>query len=615
MTTKTADNAVPSESLDKDAETSATIAADEALGNAEAADVTTEDAAAEDATPAAKSEKSKKRLGEALVDMGLISQDQLQVAITEQKNSKKLFGAILVEMGFITESVLGEILAETSGTAKFDPRSAMLDSALVRKLPKEVAIRHKVIAVAMDEEILQLAMADVYNVIAIDQVRRHFPRHVKVVPIFCSESEILELIDQYYDYEVVIDGILREIETGLRENQKLDGVQEGYVNPTVRLVNAFLVDAIKHGASDIHFEPEGTFLRLRYRVDGQMWQARSLHRDYWSAILVRIKIMSGMNIAETRTPQDGRITFTVTGRDVDFRVATQPTIHGENIVMRLLDKTKALVPMEQLGYSQHNVDLLNKLIKRPEGIIVVTGPTGSGKTTTLYSVLSHINNIDVNIMTLEDPVEYMLPLIRQTNVREGVMDFSAGVKSLLRQDPDIIFIGEVRDEETALMAVRAALTGHQVFTTLHTNDALGVIPRLMDIGVPSSLLAGALIGLVAQRLARKLCPRCKKPKKATAEECKMLGADPAKPPTIHEAAGCEYCNNRGYKGRLAIAEIIRVDKGLDELIATGSTRRIMYEHITRQGFVSMVDDGVSKVLSGDLDMKELTSTIDLTDRI
>ncbi len=575
-----------------------------------------ESAAPESSAPvsdAPKNELKPMRLGEKLVHMGLISQDQMQVALTEQKNTKKMLGSILVDMGFITESVLGEILAESSGTIKFDPKSTMLDSALVRKIPKDLAMRHKVVPVSMDGDMVQLAMADVYNVIAIDQVRRHFPRNVKIVPIYCTDSEILELIDQYYDYEVSVDGILREIETGIREKTKLDGRQEGYVNPTVRLVNALLVDAIMKGASDIHFEPEGSFLRLRYRVDGQMIQARTLHRDYWAAIVVRIKIMSGMNIAETRQPQDGRITYNVSGRDIDFRVATQPTIHGENIVMRLLDKAKALVSIDQLGYSEHNVNTLMKLIKRPEGIIIVTGPTGSGKTTTLYSVLSHINEIDVNIMTLEDPVEYMLPLIRQTSVREGILDFGQGVKSLLRQDPDIIFVGEVRDEDTALMAVRAALTGHQVYTTLHTNDALGAIPRLVDIGVPPTLLSGSLIGIVAQRLTRKLCPFCKTPHTATEEERRLLGVEAA--PTIYQAKGCEKCGGKGYKGRIAIAEVVRIDKNMDELIATNATRRVMSEYVESQGFVSMAQDGINKVLAGEIDIKELIGTVDLTDRL
>jgi len=557
------------------------------------------------------------RLGEKLIALGLLSPDQLQIVLTEQKNSKKLIGAILVEMGFVTESALGEVLAESSGTQKFDLKSTMLDSAVVRLVPKDVASRHKIIPVTFGEGVLQLAMADVYNVLAIDQVRRYVPKNTKIVPVYCTDSEILELIDQYYDYEISIDGILREIETGIRENTgKLDGRQEGYVNPTVRLVNALLVDAIKTGASDIHLEPEGAFLRLRYRIDGQMVQIRSFHRDYWNAMLVRIKIMSGMNIAESRNPQDGRISYNVLGREVDFRVATQPTIHGENVVMRLLDKAKSLVPLDQLGFSAHNIEVLKKLLKRPEGIIIVTGPTGSGKTTTLYSVLSYINDIETNIMTLEDPVEYMLPLIRQSNVREGAgLDWLGGMKSLMRQDPDIIFVGEVRDADTALMAVRAALTGHQVFTTLHTNDAIGCIPRLGDIGVPGHLLAGSLIGALAQRLARKLCKFCRKARQATPEEAKILGLDEKNPPNIYDGIGCPKCNNKGYKGRTAIMEILRVDRAMDELIATGSTRRVIMEHALKEGFVTMQQDGIEKVLLGEITISELIGTIDFTDRL
>jgi len=569
------------------------------------------------AAAVAKPQKPPMRLGEKLVSLGLISSDQLLIVLTEQRVTKKLIGTILVEMGFITESALGEVLAESSGTQKFDPKSSVLDSTLVRRVPKEIASRHKVIPVSYEEDTLLLAMADVYNVLAIDQVRRHMPRGAKIVPIYCTDSEILELIDQYYDYEISVDGILKEIETGIREHTgKLDGKQEGYVNPTVRLVNALLVDAIKATASDIHFEPEGSFLRLRYRIDGQMLQVRSFHRDYWSAMVVRIKIMSGMNIAESRNPQDGRISYTVMGREVDFRVATQPTIHGENIVMRLLDKTKALVPLEKLGFTDHNINVLKKLIKRPEGIIIVTGPTGSGKTTTLYSVLNYINGIETNIMTLEDPVEYQLPLIRQSNVREGTgLDFLNGIKSLMRQDPDIIFIGEVRDEDTALMAVRAALTGHQVYTTLHTNDALGAIPRLGDIGVPAHLLAGSLIGCLAQRLARKLCVHCKTPYEATEEELKIIGRKFDKPPTLYKPVGCPKCNNKGTRGRTAILEILRIDKGLDDLIATHATRRAMMEYALETGFVPMQEDGITKVLAGEIHLEELINTLDLTDRL
>jgi len=562
--------------------------------------------------------KKKMRIGERLIEAGLVSADQLQIALQEQKNTKKLLGQILVEMNFITESALAEFLAESAGTERFDASSMMIDPQVIKMIPKDIALRHKIMPISYQDNMLQLAMADVYNVVAIDQARRHLPKHAHIVPLFCTESEIQELVDQYYGYEVSIDGILKEIETGIRENsieKILDGREQGYVNPTVRLVNALLIDAIKLGASDIHFEPEGTFLRLRYRVDGQLQQIRSFHSSYWAAIAVRIKIMSGMNIAETRMPQDGRIGFTVMGREIDFRVATQPTVHGENIVLRLLDKQKSLVTLDKLGFSEHNQNLLKKLIKRPEGIIIVTGPTGSGKTTTLYSVLSHINNINVNIMTLEDPVEYQLPLIRQTNVKEGTVDFLTGIKSLMRQDPDIIFVGEVRDEDTALMAIRAAMTGHQVYTTLHTNDALGAIPRLNDIGVPSHLISGNLICAMAQRLARKLCNKCKEEYVATPEECRIMGLSPQDPPRLFRPKGCPSCGYKGHKGRVAIVEILRVDKQLDELIAANSTRMQMMQYALDNGFIPMAEDGIQKVLQGDIDLDELIKRIDMTDRL
>ncbi len=557
------------------------------------------------------------RLGDKLAELGLISKDQLQVALQEQRNTKKMLGTILVELGFITESALAEVLAESAGAQRFDPKTAVLDVNLIRSVPKDVALRNKAIPVMQSNDIVELAMSDVYNVLAIDQIRRYFPRHIKLLPIFCTETEIIELIDQYYDYEMSIDGILKEIETGVKQNSdnRFDQ-QDGYENPTVRLVNAFLVDSIRAGASDIHLEPEGSFVRVRYRIDGAMTQIKSFHRDYWSPIAVRMKIMAGMNIAETRNPQDGRITYNVMGREVDFRVSSLPTVHGENFVLRLLDKKKSLVPLENLGFSNHNSELLKKLLKRPEGIIVVTGPTGSGKTTTLYSILNYINSMEVNIMTLEDPVEYQLPLIRQSQIKEGSgVDFASGIRALLRQDPDIIFIGEIRDAETAVMAVRSALTGHQVYSTLHTNDALGAIPRLVDVGVPRFLLSGTLICCIAQRLARKLCSHCKTPKTATFEECKVLGVDPNAPPTIYESAGCEKCNHRGYKGRVGIVEILPVDRGMDELIATNASRNQMMDYAMSQGFVTMAEDGIAKVLEGAIDLKELIDTIDMTDRL
>jgi type IV pilus assembly protein PilB len=559
-------------------------------------------------------------LGQKLLLKGLISKDQLETALTEHKNrtgaQKKMLGAILIEMGFITESTLGEILTESSGVTIFDIKKMVLDPKLIKHVPKEVAVRFKAVPVSVEKGAVKVAITDIYNILAIDQIRRYFPPNLKIIPVYASEPDLLEVIDQYYGYETSIAGILKEIETGISTHNELSGETEGYTNPTVRLVDAILVDAIKRDASDIHFEPEGNFVRLRYRLDGKLVQTRSFHKDYWPAVVVRIKIMSGMNIAETRNPQDGRTSYFVLGRDIDFRVATHPTVFGENIVMRILDKHKALVPLEKLGFTKKNDVLLKKLLKRPEGIIIVTGPTGSGKTTTLYSILSFINSVDVNIMTLENPVEYQLPMLRQSDVKDDKgMDFVSGTKSLMRQDPDIIFIGEVRDEATANMAMRAAMTGHRVFTTLHTNDAVGAIPRLVDIGIPPHMLAGALICIVAQRLLRKLCEHCKVGAPVTAEEAKIFGIERNEETIIYHHKGCERCYNTGYKGRIAAQEIFPVDKGLDELIATGATRKVMISYATEHGFIPMVQDGISKVLMGITDLDELIRTIDMTERL
>ncbi|MEO0348162.1 MAG: GspE/PulE family protein [Pseudomonadota bacterium] len=345
-------------------------------------------------------------------------------------------------------------------------------------------------------------------------------------------------------------------------------------------------------------------------------QIRAFHKDYWSAVLVRMKIISGMNITETRLPQDGRINFHAAGRDIDLRVSTQPTNHGENVVMRILDSKQSLLPMIDLGFSEKSCNILKRALKRPEGIILVTGPTGSGKTTTLYSVLNYINTIDKNIMTLEDPIEYQMPLIRQTHINEAAgMTFSEGIKSMLRQDPDVIFVGEVRDSDTASMAIRAAMTGHQVFSTLHTNDSLGAIPRLIDIGIDSFLLASSLICVIAQRLARKLCLHCREEYTASEDECKILGVPTDNPPKLYRHKGCDKCMNTGYKGRIVIGEILVIDRELQELISTGATKSKMLEYARSTEFKTMQLDGIDKVLQGITDIDAIVETIDMTSRM
>ncbi|MCC6473314.1 MAG: type II/IV secretion system protein, partial [Burkholderiales bacterium] len=319
----------------------------------------------------------------------------------------------------------------------------------------------------------------------------------------------------------------------------------------------------------------------------------------------------------TRAPQDGRISLSLTGRPVDFRVASQATTHGENVVLRILDRQKGIVPLDGLGLEAEQLALLKKMIARPEGIILVTGPTGSGKTTTLYSILNHINNDGLNIMTLEDPVEYPMTLIRQTSLNEAAkMDFANGIRSLMRQDPDVILVGEVRDEDTATMAFRAAMTGHQVYSTLHTNSAIGAIPRLLDIGIVADVLAGNIIGVVAQRLVRRLCKHCKQPYVASPSECRLLGIRAERAPSLYRAVGCDQCEYQGYRGRLAIMEILKLDRELDELIARKATaRELLHAAVNNNGFKTLAEDGIRRVLDGSTTLDELTRVVDLTDRM
>jgi type II secretory ATPase GspE/PulE/Tfp pilus assembly ATPase PilB-like protein len=558
----------------------------------------------------------KKRLGDELIDKGLVSADQVAIAITEQKKTGKPLGHTLVDLGFVSESVMRDVLSEAMGRDSIDLSKAVPDPDAIKLISKQLAVRHRVLPVSFDAQTrrLQLAMTDIYDVIALDRIRASMASDIAVEPLLASESEIRFAIDQFYGYELSVDGILREIETGVVDYQSLDLSGAEYSQPLVRLVDAILSDAVKRDASDLHFEPEQGFLRLRYRIDGVLRQIRSLHKDYWSAIAVRLKVMAGMNIAETRSPQDGRISLRVGGHRIDFRVSVLPTTHGENIVLRVLDRSKGIVPLEKLNLHPDNLDLLKLLMGRPEGIILVTGPTGSGKTTTLYSMLNFRKSIEVNIMTLEDPVEYPMDMIRQTSINEvAKMDFASGIRSLMRQDPDIILVGEVRDEATAEMALRAAMTGHQVFTTLHTNSALGAIPRLLDIGIKPDIMAGNIIGIIGQRLLRTLCKFCKRPRPAEAVEQLIMGVQ--EPVTVWDACGCERCSGTGFKGRVSVLEILKMDAEMDELITQRASMRVMLKQAQSNGFRTMADDGIRRVLDGDTTLEELSRVVDLTGRL
>ena len=558
-------------------------------------------------------------IGELLVAKGVVSGDQIRIAMTEQKRRHEPLGRILVRFGFATEGVIRDVLAGALGYDSVDLSNVVIGSDVVKLVPKEIARRYRVLALTCDAVSRRLTVAtpDPSNVIAMDQIRALVDPGVEVRAVIAGEVEIDKAIDRLYGHELSIDGILKEIETGEIDRRSLEAESGEYSQPVVRLVNALLSDAVRRGASDLHFEPAQEFLRIRYRIDGVLRQIRSLHRDHWAAIAVRLKVMASMNIAERRAPQDGRISLSVSGRAVDFRVSSLPTTFGENIVLRVLDRHKGIVALDRLGLHADALGVLRLMMSRPEGIILVTGPTGSGKTTTLYSMLNHLDAGSVNIMTLEDPVEYPMERIRQTAVNEAArLTFASGVRSLLRQDPDVILIGEIRDAETAEMAFRAAMTGHQVYSTLHANSAAGVIARLMEVGVSSGVMAGNIIGVIGQRLVRRLCAHCREPYEPAPLERRILGLEArSEGPPVYRAGGCARCEHQGHRGRLALVELLRFDAEIDDLISRGATTREISKAARARGFHSLAEDGVRRVLEGLTSLGEVARVVDLTGRI
>ncbi len=557
------------------------------------------------------------KLGEWLLGQGLISHDQLRIALTEQQASGLPLGRQLVVLGFVSEATMRDMLAQNAGEASIDLNQVVPDPEAIQLTPETIARRHFLLplAVDFDTRLLTVAVPDLYNLVALDQLRAFLEGRFEIRPILAAEAQILEALDKFYGFDLSVDGILREIETGEVDYVSLQGGGGEYTHPVARLVNALLADAVKRGASDIHFEPEAGFLRIRYRIDGVLEQIRSLHKKYWPPISVRIKVVAGLNIAESRAAQDGRLALTLYGRPIDFRVSVLPTMHGENIVLRVLDREKSIIPLDRMGLPEDTLKGLHTAIARPEGIILVTGPTGSGKTTTLYSLLSHLNREDVNIMTLEDPVEYPLPLIRQTSIGELTkVDFAGGVRSIMRQDPDIILVGEIRERDAAEMAFRAAMTGHLVLTTLHTNTALGVFPRLLDMGIPTGILSGNVIGVIAQRLVRRLCPHCKEAYEPGPEEDRLLkGATEGR--VLHRPRGCVHCAYKGYRGRLPLMELLLMDPALDEALVHSATTRELAELALAQGFRPLAEDGIRRVLSGETSLAEVARVVNMARRM
>ena len=545
---------------------------------------------------------SSKSLVDTLEISGQLSKDQLQIGLIESQNTGDSLKKSLLRLGFVTEALIKSAEQQITGSRSIVLADYLPDSEALNLIPAEFSRRAQLVPVSFKDNTLLIAIADLYNLPVHDRLKSTLDSSITVDLVLAGEREIAETIDRFYGFELSIDGIFHEIETGEIEREINDGHE--YHQPVVRLVNAILSDAVKRGASDIHFEPEAGFVRIRYRVDGVLRQIRSFHMDYWAALVVRIKVLAELNITETRAPQDGHLSMNVSGGMIEFRVACMPTLHGENLVLRILDRQKGIVPLDVLGIPD---DILNGLLvsmQRPEGLILITGPTGSGKTTTLYSMIAHKIDEKINVMTLEDPVEYPMSLLRQTSVNEQVkLDFGTGITSLLRQDPDVILVGEIRDAQVSDMVFRASMTGHQVYSTLHTNSAIGALARLKDLGVSPVTIGANVISIVGQRLVRKLCVNCR-----SVDEEQSSDTDQ----TIYRAAGCDKCDWQGYSGRIAVMEVLRFTPQIAEMVVADVSPGELLKCAKADGYTSMAEEAMKLVHNGVTSITEVSRVIDFT---
>ena len=549
------------------------------------------------------------RLGDLLIAAGTITQEELEKGLALQKEQKGRLGEVLISNGIITEQQLIEALQMQLGIEFVDLTKVNIPTELAQVVPKNIAKQYTVVPIRAVKDELYLAMSDPLNFYAIEEVRKAVRR--KVVPVLATKDAIEHSIQILYGNE----GAARAIEEMRREAGAAETAPEADTAftsnqlgddsvssaPTIRLVNSIIERAVVERASDIHLEPHETELLVRMRIDGIMQDILTVPRDLQNSVLSRIKIMAGLNIAERRVPQDGRFNVRVKDKNIDLRISTLPTVYGEKIVARLLDKSGGRIALEAIGLTEEGLAAIKNLLKYRNGVILVVGPTGSGKTTTMYSMIHEINTRDVNLVTLEDPVEYNIEGVNQVQINEKVgLTFASGLRSILRQDPDIIAVGEIRDGETADIAMRAAITGHVVLSTIHTNDAVGTIERLEDIGVEPYLVASAMRGMVSQRLLRKICPNCKQAYTATEEELRDLDIPDEVGLTLYRGKGCPNCFNTGFRGRTAVVEVMTLNSKLRRLIADGAPRAAIEDELHKpgSGFVSLRESAINLARQG-----------------
>lgn len=554
--------------------------------------------------------KERKSLGEAMVELGLITPEKLKKAKEEAERTKESLRHVLVRLGMVDEDAIISFIEEQMGIPRIDFSNYIIDLKVIDLIPESLARKYLLMPLFKIGDTLTIAMVDPMDIFAIDEVR--LKTKCEVEPVIAAEKDLLKVFEQYYGSRGTMEDIVKSIDKeklGLKEGvepelKTLEGLVEEA--PVVKLVNLIIMEAIKAGASDIHVEPEENSLRTRYRVDGVLHETTTPPKHLQSAVISRIKILSGMDIAERRVPQDGRFQLKVEGRQIDCRVSTIPTVYGENVVMRLLDLTNVLLGLKDLGFSADVLKSYEKLIHKPYGIILVTGPTGSGKTTTLYSSLSIINSPEKNIVTIEDPIEYRMEFVRQMQVNpKAGLTFANGLRSILRQDPDIIMVGEIRDLDTAEIAIQAALTGHLVLSTLHTNDAPGAVTRLVDMGVEPFLVASSVTAVLAQRLVRLICKDCKETYAPSEEILQDVGLAGAKNIKFYRGKGCDNCMNTGYRGRVGIFELMLPSDDIRALTVSKSSTTEIRHAALKDGMKTMQEDGIEKVKAGITTLEEV----------
>jgi type IV pilus assembly protein PilB len=553
-----------------------------------------------------------KQLGDILIEGGHVTEDQLATAIEEQRRLGRSLGRVLVDLGVLSEGQLVAALATQIGLKFVDLSDYPVDGSAVSRVPDMVCRRHNALPIGYEDGRLVVAMADPANVFAVDDIRSMTGLEVK--PVVATKSDVISAINRYHRGEAELDDLTMAMDANVDDTDDLSSVKEIVEDaPIVKFVNLLITQAIQDRASDIHIEPTERDLRVRFRIDGVLHEIMRSPKTIQSGVISRLKIMSDINIAERRIPQDGRMSVSTNGKKIDLRVATLPTVWGEKVVMRILDNSTAMLKLSDLGFGDANYDVYARSFTKPYGMILVTGPTGSGKSTTLYATLNIVSKPEVNVITVEDPVEYRLPGINQvqTNAKAG-LTFAAALRSILRSDPDIVLLGEIRDHETAQIAVEAALTGHLVLSTLHTNDAPSAITRLTEMGIEPFLVGSALDCVLAQRLARKLCAKCKEAYVPTREmmvENRFPWSVDEPLPTLYRPVGCSACSKTGYKGRLALHEVMAVSEDIERLAVEHASALTIGNVAREQGMITLRNDGLGKVTAGHTSMEEILRVV------